>query len=70
MLRDEIGTVAARLLVDEIVDVALAVDGDGLGPVSGDCGKPHQLEQGMKPLRIRMAVFDELETVGPHWIVG
>ena len=67
---DEIEAVGARLFVDEIVDVALAIDRDLLGLVAGDRRKAHQLEQRVQFRGIGMGVFDELETIGAHRIVG
>ena len=70
MRGDEAEAVGARLLVDEIVDVALAIDGDLFGPVAGDRHIAHQLEQRVQFLGLRVGVFDELETVGAHRVVG
>ncbi|MGY4381508.1 hypothetical protein ACVWZ3_009147 [Bradyrhizobium sp. i1.3.6] len=67
---DEVEAVGAGLLVDEIVDVALAVDRDLLALVAGDGRITHQLEQRVQLFRIGMRIFDELEPVGAHRIVG
>jgi hypothetical protein len=70
VLTDEIEAMAARLLVDEIVDVALPVERDLLGPVPRDRLIAHQLEQPMQGFGIRMRILDEFEAVGAHRIVG
>src|SRR4051794_12087163 len=67
---DEGKAVRARLLVDEIIDVALPIDRDLFGPVAGDRNIAHQPEQRVQLFRLRMRVFDEFKTVGTHWIVG
>ena len=67
---DEGKAVGALLLVDEIIDVALAIDRDLPGPVARDRHVSHQLEQRVQLLWPRMRVFDELEAVGAHRIVG
>ena len=67
---DEIKAVAAGLLVDEIVDVALAIDRDLFGLVAGDRRIAHQLEQRVQFLRLGMRIFDELKAVGAHRVVG
>ena len=67
---DEIEAVATGLFIDEIVDVALAVDGDLLALVAGNRRKAHQLEQRVQLFGLGMRIFDELETVGAHRIVG
>ena len=67
---DKVETVGAGLLVDEIVDVALAIDRDLLGLVARDRHVAHQLEQRVQFFRLRMRVFDELEAIGAHRIVG
>ena len=70
MRGDEGKTVGAGLLVDEIIDIALAVDGDLPGLVARDRRIAHQLEQRVQLFRLRVGVFDELEAVGAHRIVG
>ena len=67
---DEIEAVGAGLLVDEIIDVALAIDRDLLGPVPRDRHIAHQPEQRVQFFGPRMRVFDELEAVGAHRVVG
>ena len=66
----ETETVGAGLFVDEIIDVALAVDRDVFCPVAGDRRIAHQFEQRMQFRGIRMRIFDELEAIGAHRIVG
>ena len=70
MRGDEIEAVGAGRFVDEIIDIALAIDRDLLGLVAGDRRIAHQLEQRVQLFRLRVGVFDELETVGAHRIVG
>ena len=70
MCGDEIEAMGAGRFVDEIIDVALAIDRDLPGPVARDRRITHQLEQCMQLLRLRMRVFDKLEAIGAHWIVG
>ena len=67
---DEVEAVGAGLLIDEIIDVALAVDRDLPGLVTGDRRIAHQVEQRVQLFWFRMGVFDELETIGAHRIVG
>ena len=70
MRGDEAMAVGARLFVDEIIDVALAIDGDLFGPVAGDRRIAHQLEQRVQLFGPWVGVFDELKAVGAHRIVG
>ncbi len=70
MRGDKIVAVGAGLLVDEIIDVALAIDRDLFGLVARDRRKTHQLEQRVQLFGPRMRIFDELETVGAHRVVG
>ena len=67
---DEAQAVAAGLFVDEIIDVALAIDRDLLGLVARDRRVAHPLEQRMQFFGFGMGIFDELEAVGAHRIVG
>ena len=64
MLVDELHRMRARLGIDDIVDVALAPDGDVLGAVLGHRDIAHAGEQFGELLRLRMRELDELETVG------
>ncbi len=66
---DEAMTVGARLFVDQVIDVALAIHRDRLGLVARHRRKTHQPEQGMKLLGLRVRIFDELEAVGAHRVV-
>ena len=63
-------TVGAGLFVDEIIDVALAIDRDLPGLVARDRRITHQPEQRVQLFGLGMGVFDELEAVGAHRIVG
>src|SRR6185437_10052281 len=67
---DEGKAVASGFFIDEIVDVALAIDRDLPGAVAGDRGISHQPEQRVQLLGLGMGVFDEFEAVGPHRIGG
>ncbi len=62
--------VGAGLFVDEIIDVALAVDRDLPGLVARDRHVAHQLEQRVQRFGPGVRVFDELKSVGAHRIVG
>ena len=68
--RDEAMAVGAGGLVDEVIDVALAIDRDLLALVAGDRHVAHQLEQRVQLCRLRVRILDELETVRAHWIIG
>jgi hypothetical protein len=70
MRGNEAMAVGARFFVDEIIDIALAIDGDLFGLVAGDRRIAHQLEQRVQFFGPRVGVFDELEAVGAHRIVG
>jgi hypothetical protein len=63
-------TVSAEFLVDEIVDVALAIDRDLLGLVARHRHIAHQPEQRVQLFRPGMGVFDEFKTIGAHRIGG
>jgi hypothetical protein len=62
--------VGSGRFIDEIIDVALAIDRDLPGPVTRHRHIPHQPEQRMQLLRSRVRVFDELKAVSTHGIVG
>ncbi len=70
MGRDKVKTMGAGFLVDEVVDVALAIDRDLFGAVPRDRHVAHQLEQHVQRLRVGMRVFDKFKAVGAHRIVG
>jgi len=70
VLLDEAHGVRARLGVDDVVDVALAPDGDGLAAMAGHRHVAHALEQLGELLRLGMGELDEFETVGPGGVVG
>src|SRR4029079_19665593 len=59
---------AVRLSIKDEIDIALAIEGDALGAMPGDGGKPHSFEEGTQLLRLRGGVFDEFETVRSHRI--
>ena len=61
---------AARLGVDDEVDVALPVQRDVLAAMPRDHREAQPLEQRAQQLRIGRGVFDELEAVGAHGIVA
>ena len=60
----KIGRVAAGLFVDDVVDVALPVDGDRLPLVTGNGNEAHQPEEAWEFLRLGVGVFDEFEAIG------
>ncbi len=60
----------AGFLVDDVIDVALPIDRDLFGPVARDGHIAHQLEQRVQLFRLRMRIFDELEAIGAHRIIG
>ncbi len=70
MRGNEVMAVGIRLLIDDIVDVALAIDRDLFRLVAGDRRIAHQLEQAVQLFRMRVGIFDELETIRAHRIVG
>jgi hypothetical protein len=55
---------AVRLVIQDEVDVALAVEDDVFGAVPRNERKTHRLEEPGQGTRIRRRVFDELESVG------
>ncbi len=61
---------AVGLVVDDEIDVALAVQDDALRAVPGDDQEAHVFEQVIQQLGIGGGVFDELESVGAHGVVG
>jgi hypothetical protein len=60
---------AARLGVDDEVDVALAVQRHVLAAVAGADREAHAREQPAQQLGVGRGVLDELEAVGAHRIV-
>ena len=70
MRGDEAMAVGAGFFVDEIIDVALAIDRDLLALVAGDRRIAHQLEQGVQFFRLRVGILDELKAVRAHRIIG
>ena len=60
----------AGLFIDEVIDIALAIDRDLFGLVPRDRRIAHQLEQRMQLFGPGMRIFDELKTVGAHRVVG
>src|SRR3954471_19658179 len=60
--RDEAMAMGAGLFVDEIIDIALAIDRDLFGLVAGDRQVAHQLEQRVQLLRLWVGILDEFET--------
>ncbi len=69
MLLREALAEAARLGVDDEVDVALPVQRDVLAAVARRDREAHPLEQRAQQLGIGRRVLDELEAVGTHRIV-
>ncbi|MNC35786.1 hypothetical protein D3C75_842810 [compost metagenome] len=66
VLGGEVGGEALRLLVEDQVDVALAVQVHVLGAVGGDLGEAHHGEDGFQGVRRRGGEFDELEAHQAH----
>jgi hypothetical protein len=67
--RDEAVGKGAFLGVEDVVDVALAPDRDGLGAVAGDRLIAHAGEQRFQRFGIGMGELDEFETVGAGGVV-
>lgn len=63
MLVDEFHRMRARLGIDDIVDVALAPDGDVFRTMLGHRDITHAGEQFGELLRLRMRELDKLEAV-------
>ena len=61
--RDKPGGVAAGLLVDQVVDVTLAVERHGARAMPGDSGEAHSAEQRVQLARIGMRELDEGKAV-------
>ena len=70
MRGDEVEAVRAGLFIDEIVDIALAINRDLLGAVERDRDIAHPLEQRVQLFRLGVRIFDELEAVSAHRVVG
>ena len=70
MRGDEAMAVGARRFVDEIIDIALAIDGNLFGLVAGDRRIAHQPEQRVQLFGPWVGVFDKLKPVSAHRIVG
>ena len=70
VLRREIRGHAARLAVDDEVDVALAVQRDVLRTVLGHTREPQHLEHRLEHAGRRGRELHELETHQAHWIAG
>src|SRR5580700_6501019 len=56
----------ARLGIEDEVYSTLAVEGDILGLMLGDCRKAHLLEESIELARPRMTKLHELKSVGSH----
>jgi hypothetical protein len=65
MLRRELCCVAAGLRVDQVVNVALSENRQGLGSMTSDLSITHAAEETAQDRRIRMRELNEFETVGP-----
>ena len=61
--------VRSGLLVHEIVDIALPIDGDRFGAMLGDGSKTHAPKEGMQLHRLWMRKLDECKTVGAHRVL-
>jgi len=64
MLFDEFHAEGLRLGIEDVVDVALAIDGDIARLVPGDGDEPHALEQLRELGRLGVRELDELEAIG------
>ena len=69
MLVDELRRMRTRLGIENVVDVALAPDGDVLGLVAGHRHITHARKQLFELLRLRMGEFNEFETVRPSGVI-
>ena len=69
VLGGEVAGQAARLAVDDEVDVALAVQHDVLAAVAGDQAEAQLLEQRLQHVRRGRGEFDELESHQAHRVV-
>src|SRR6478736_348898 len=70
VLSDEASGMAARLGVQDIVDVTLTPNGDVLRLVPGDWNVAHAREELAQFLRFRMGELNEFEAVGASGIGG
>ena len=70
VLGDEARGERAGLGIQDVVDVALAIDGDVLGLVARDRDVAHALEQIRQLRRLGMGELDELEAVGAGGVGG
>ncbi len=61
--------VRSGLLVHEIVDIALAIDGDRFRVMLGDGGETHAPKEGMQLHRLWMRKLHECKTVGAHRVL-
>ena len=70
MFRNEVMAVRTGRFVDEVVHVALAIQGDVLRPTPRDSREAHRAEQRVQLRGIGMCKLDELETIRAHRVVG
>src|SRR4029078_11190222 len=69
MLVDEFHAEGFGFGIEDVVNVALTIDGDGLGLVLGYRCKAEFAEKLGELLRLRMGELDEFETIGAGRIV-
>jgi hypothetical protein len=61
--------VGIRLLVHQVVDIALAIDGDRLAPMPCHLGKTHEAKQPMQFHGLGMGKLYERKAVGSHRVL-
>ena len=70
VIRDEAGGMAARFCVQDVVDIALAPNGDVFFLVLGDCDIAHAGKELAQLLRLGMGELDEFEAICAGRIIG
>ncbi len=70
VVADKSAGVAARIIVQNIRDVALLPKLDGAGLVAGGQGKSHAGEKNAQLIRLRVGEFDKLEPIGSGGVFG
>ncbi len=68
MLGREVRGHAVRLIVEDQVDRALAIQVHVLGTVGRDFGEAHDLEDRLQGVRGWRCEFDEFKTHQAHWV--
>ena len=70
MLRDEARGMGARLAIDDVVDVALAIERDVARLVPRHLDIAHPREQRFELSGLRVSELDEFESVGAGGVIG